>query len=95
MTIRLDEGAAEAIIEPHGTCSHQIDRSATTMPREPNAGIADIYVARILEELCRTSAEIAVANQVTARLVRETTDDLNMTDEDVRRTFDTARQGLE
>lgn len=94
MTIRLDRATAELIVAAHNDVSTKINASATTLPKEVDHGDARPYVQAIVEALCLTASEIAVANLGVALLVAEATDEIGLTDAAVREAMDKARKQL-
>lgn len=88
MTLRLDPVTAHAVAGKHDSAAEAIDGAARGAPAAVDGGYGAGYLHDIVAALAETAGEIAAVNVGVARLVRDVSDSLGLTDDQVGARFD-------
>lgn len=87
MTLRLDATAAEQIAGKHEAAAESIDGSAGSAPTGVDGGAGAAHLLEILQAVSTTAGEIALVNVAIASQVRDVTDGIGLTEQEIAEQF--------
>lgn len=94
MTLRLDASTGAAVAAKHESASSTIDGSADSIPSGVDAGTASTQVAEIMSAVAATAGGLAVVNVGVAQQVRDVTDSIGLTEDEIADQFRSMNAGL-